>query len=647
MLRPKKPQARRQQEMTRIRRAAASAGFFVIVLLAIGAAAPYLVDGSTVRGQLFTKISGWADGRLNVRGPVYLTSLFDLTIEAHDVEIRGPARFPEVKTLRAERIAARLSLWDLVNRRIAFEKMWLRGLEVVLKERPDPLTAPQVWRALIMNDPPVLDDVLHKTRDAPIRILVLNDARLAVAGDAKPLAPGIGDFSGVVRRASQARELSLDGTLTWHGQPVTVSLDRTRFSSEGPTETAELSLVADAGPLGRGSVDGRIVRANGISFMGAVDLAGAPAELAAGMLNAPADDVLRRTRIDASGRLIATRRDMVLQELEIGFGDARANGLLRIDLKEKPRISGTLGLGAVDLRGLHIAETALSDVKPMDPPPHGKGHATHYTAWLKRTMERIDFDLRVSAESVILDSVSTGPAAAFLSITDGVAAIDLAELRAFEGVLNGQFEGRWNGNRFRAMGKGRAEGVELGQFLPAPQTYPLATGGADVSFKLSASGDSLSALVRQARLSGHLLGMDGGDLMLNVAALAADGAEARTTGLAMAGESAAVSSRGEYDTMTCRFDFALGKLDVWDLEIVQDAWLIRGKGHMNLAASTLDWQFDAGHFARPTEAASLPFRDSALTSAAEKTIGLHVRGPMSDPRVIYRAPASEPGGVRG
>jgi len=124
--------------MKRFRRSITGAGAALVLLLAFGAAAPYLVDGGTIRSQLFTKMSGWADGRLEVNGPVYLTSLFDLTIEAHDVEIRAPSRFANVESLRARRIAARLSLWDLLNRRISFEKMWLHGLRVSLSEKRRP-----------------------------------------------------------------------------------------------------------------------------------------------------------------------------------------------------------------------------------------------------------------------------------------------------------------------------------------------------------------------------------------------------------------------------------------------------------------------------------------------------------------------------
>lgn len=619
----------------------------LIGLLALGAAAPYLVDGGTVRSQLFTKMSGWADGRLDVRGQVYLTSLFDLTIEAHDVEIQGPARFPEVETVQAERIAARLSLWDLVNQRIAFEKIWLDGLEVALKERPEPMGAGEVWRALLVNDPPVLDKVLRNAEDAPFLTMVVEDARVVVAGDARPLVAGLGGFSGVVRRAPGATEFSVDGTLSWRGRPVEINLARTRFTPEGPTETAQLSVRAEGDVFGRIAAEGRVVRANGVRFMGGLDVSEARAEFVAGAVDIPAGDALEDVRVSASGRMTATARDIALEELRLSFGESRANGLLRVDMTDKPKISGTLGLGRVDLRGLSVHDSGSGVLAWAGAVQRREGRASGHAAWLAQATRRFDVDLRVSAESVILDGVSTGPAAAFVSVTDGLAALHLAELRAFGGSLNGQFEARSDGSRFHLSGKGRAEGIELGQFLAAPGAYPLATGSADISFTLRASAPSLPALVRRARLSGRLVGMDGGELVMDVAALAAHGAAMEAANPPPGGAQPLAPSRGEYDTLTCAFDLAGGRLEVRRLEIVHDAWLIRGAGRIDLVGRTLDWQFDAGRFTRPAEASGLPFRDSTLTSGAEKAIGLHVRGSMDDPRVIYRAPASELSDVRG
>jgi uncharacterized protein involved in outer membrane biogenesis len=98
-----------------IRRAFAGVLLACALLLAVAAGAPHLIDGQTVRDQLVVKLSAWADGKLSVEGDVRLKSLFDLSIEAEDVRIDAPARFPSVSKIQMPVLAARLDLWSLLN----------------------------------------------------------------------------------------------------------------------------------------------------------------------------------------------------------------------------------------------------------------------------------------------------------------------------------------------------------------------------------------------------------------------------------------------------------------------------------------------------------------------------------------------------
>jgi len=504
------------------------------------------------------------------------------------------------------------------------------------------------WRALALNDPPVLDDILRAGEDAPFLTMVLRDARFAMAGADEPAIAGLGSYSGVVRRAPGGREFSVDGRIGWKGERVDITLSRSQFTPEGPTLTAQLQAAAESVSLGRLLVDGRIVRANGARFVGRFEVSEAPAQPIAKLLDIPADPALARARLSASGEIAATPGEIALQQLQIGLGSAQANGLLRIELRDRPRIAGTLGLGAVDLSASHLGETVEAALLAgaASAGTQAEGKATQ-TAMLAALMQRFDADLRLSAESILLDGVSTGPAAAFLSVTDGLAALDLAELMVFDGSVSGQFTGRWKGRHFRVSGKGRAESIELAQFLAGTGAAPLASGRADISFTLSSSATTLQALARRARLSGRVIAVDGGDLALDVAAMAARAEEAHAVAQATSGQTAITPARGAYDTMSCAFVFNDARLDVHSLEILQDAWLIRGKGRIDLAGQTLDWRFDAGQMSRPMEARAVPLRDSALTGAREDAIGLQVHGPMHDPRVIFSVPASGTSGVRG
>ncbi len=624
--------------MKSLRKATAAIGAVIVVLLAVGAAAPYLADGGTIRSQLFTKMSGWADGRLQVNGPVYLTSLFDLTIEAHDVEIRNPARFAGVKALRAQRIAARLGLWDLLQRRVTFEKLWLNGLRVSLREEVESFSAGDLRRALLLNDPPRLEEALRHGKDAPFQTMVLRNARFEVADSGAPALAGLGSFSGVVRRKRDGGAFQVTVGVDWRGERIEVDLHRTQFAPQGPTHMARLRAELESPSLGRIEAHGRIVRANGERFIGQIEATKTHVQPIAALLDFPVGPALAQAPLYFSADVSASSREIALQNLRFGVGSTKASGLLRIELADRPRITGTLGLGALDLSGVRagsISANARAADETARPPA------------LEALLARFDADLRLSAESIVLDDISTGPAAAFLSANDSLAAVELAELMVFGGMVNGQFTGRWSEGAFSMSGKGRAENLDLGQLLAAWGAVPLVSGNADISFTISSASGSLQGLARSMLLKGQLVADDGGELALDIASLAARHQQNKALGQAQAESTTITANRGTYDSMSCAFAFRGDRLDVHSLTIVQDQWLIRGKGGIDLAQQMVDWHFDAAQAAGPIEARVLPLRDSALTSDTEGAIELRVHGPLHGPRVIFRVPSIGMSGVRG
>lgn len=599
-------------------------------LLALGVAAPYLVDGRTIRDQLVAKLSAWAEGDLRVSGDVRLTSLFDLTIEASDVEIRSPERFPEVSRLRADIVEASLSRWELLNGRIVFRKVWVTRPVIAFHQSPAPSEAGRTWRALLLNEPAVLDTLVDAARQAPFEFLRMDDVRITAETGPVTLLDGLSDVSLTVRREVDPAMMRADMSASMNGGELRFELARGAFTPKGPTLEAPVRVEAVSPATGRVLIDGRIVKANGARFTGRTTITNAPIRSLANWLDVPAGDAFDAVRYDASGALEVKPGSVSLQQLEMESGATRMSGLLTLALEAgKPQLSGTLSLNQLDLRGLSLVGPGDGVFRARDPMRVRRGGARAICTWL----EQFDADVRLSSERILLDGTETREAAAFLSVNEARATLDLAELMVFDGLVNGQFNARWHEDAFRLSGKGNASGVELGALLARLGGHSLASGPADVSFTMQGAGNSLDGLWRNARVSGRLMALQGGELALDVAALAAQARaqhqqeDAPQDGMQM------TPGRGDYDMLRAVFSIGRDALGFERLEIVQDGWMIRGEGEADLAKLTMDWRFNAGRVDVVQAGVS------GLPPALEDMIQLHLRGPLHYPRVSYQAPA--------
>jgi uncharacterized protein involved in outer membrane biogenesis len=634
--------------MTRFRRVISVTGIIVAIVLGLAAAAPYLVDEKTVRDQFVARLSGWAGGSLHVGGDVRIKSLFDLTVRASNVEIRSPARFSDVVAITAERVEGRLNVWALLNGRIVFDKVWVRRPRISLRGEPAAFDGKALWRRLFNEDRPLFEDALNAVEQAPfIEVQLIDGLVVSAAANARAL-PGLGRFSlRVVHRPEMAR-VTAEGQVDWRGQPIDVSIARGRFESQGPTRAAYLGLSGSGPSLGAVSLEGRIVKANNLRYLGSVEVDGAHVKELADLFDLPTGPALRAARLSASGNIEAGRQKLSLQQLAVSFGGMRADGLLSLDLsKPKPKLSGTLGLTDIDLRGVTLTGRPAGLLGPQDPLQVRRkgtsGRGRRLASWLKT----FDADLRISAESLALDGISAGPSAAFFSIDEGVATLDLAELRVFGGTLNGQFALLQQDGGLRLRGKGKATSVDLGQFLTTVTGLRLAGGQADVTFSLKGAGADPAALAQGAKFRGRISALEGGDLAINLAALAAQGSE--RGGFSQGARTQIVLSpgSGDYGMLRAAFMLAGSKLRLHILEIAEDGWLIRGQGQVDMAQRTLSLRCQAVRAEGATAAAASLFSRRLVEPGADNPVEFRIRGPWLGLGVRYGPPKPALTGARG
>jgi len=622
-------------------------GLLTLVLL-LGLVAPFLVDGQTVRNQLVAKLSAWAEGDLKVHGDVRLTSLFELTIEAENVEIREPERFPDVQRVRAGLIEARLSIWDLLNGRIVFGKVWVEHPIVTLHETASDIRPQELWRAVLLSNPPLMERFIDAAKVAPFMEIEFNEGLVHSASSDKPVTEGFEGFSLRIERQSESAHIYTKGQVIWQGTPVNLVLERAPFRPEGPTRQAALRVEVANPALGSLAANGRIIRANGERFAGTVAIRNARAGTLAQWLDVPIGEAFTDMRYRATGALEVTADKISLQQLEMQAGETRMTGLLSLVMAgEKPTLSGTLGLSEIDLRNLTLDAPVNGVLIAEDPLRVRRGGASEQGQRIGAWLQTFDADLRLSAEKLAFDGISTGETAAFLSVGDGVATLDVAELMIFDGMLNGQFSARWQDGLFRLTGKGKASNVELSALLSSFGTHGVATGPTDISFAADGTGPTIGAALRGARYSGDAMALQGGVLALNIAAFAAKAHQHQSYGGEPQAQINLAPGRGAYEAFRTSFNLHRGKLDLQMLEITQGEWIIRGRGRADLANLLIDCQFNVSRGAGALSAADRYAGASGRSEALEETIRLQISGPLHQPRVMYKSPAPPLTGLRG
>lgn len=623
--------------MRSFQRAVAGVAVLVSFLLALGVIAPYLVDGQTVRNQLVAKLSAWADGELRVQGDVHLTSLFDLTIEAGDVEIRNPKRFPAIERIGADLVQARLSLWELLSGRVVFGKVWVTKPVIALRPASTDEQDGPLWRAVLLNEPAVLERLVDAVVRAPFVEIELNNGTIEPTERIGGALAGLDGFTLLLERQSDRGFVLAEGDITWAGRPLRVSLERGQLRPEGPTLEAPVRFEAAGPAFGRVRATGSIVQANGPHFTGQLDVRNAPFSRLEDWLDLPSGIAFKNARYSVTGALEATSDTVSLRQLQVDMGNTRLTGLLTAETDgERPKVSGTMGLSEVDLRGmsLHAPRVLAAD----DPLSIRRGQQSPWSRRLGEWLQSFDADLRVSAESLLFDGVETGEAAAFLSVEDGRATLDVAELVLYDGFINGQFAAQWRNDMLQLHGKGKAAGVNIAGLLTSVGKPQLVSGQTDISFSVEGAAPTLHALARSLHVRGQVVALQGGELALDIAELAArlDAQELYTDGQPTALEVS--PGRGDYDMLRASFGLRGNMLSLDAIAIAQDGWILQGQGEMDLAQLWIDWQISA---ARAAAAGPVVSNLSGIAPAHEEAIRLRLKGPLHHPRLM-REPVAPP-----
>jgi AsmA protein len=487
-----------------------------LVVLIVGAAltVPFVVPQETLRTALSRQLERATGREIGLTGEIGFALVPEPRAEVGGLTVAGAAAVEGPPLLTVDRLGAELALVPLFSGQVQVERFVLSGLEVALivDER-----GRANWRtvraasaedgAAGSGDTPREPPDAGSARTMPALPAVslgdvrLVDAALRYTDRAAGVTRAFENVDGtiVMRTWDEPLEVDVTGELDGRSLQLNGRLDALRPLLRGAGTGVEVALAGD-------EVD--VDFAGDVAVGDTLDLAG---ELTVDVDQASAtlgwlagrDVALPVEELRLAGGLTASPDRVALDVLELGLDDLRGTGDVSVDLAAtRPKLSGRLDLGAVDLAAFGLGEanrrTADGGVGAAR---DGEGDAADggwSTAPLGYTHPPVDLDLVLTVESLRAPPLNLGAGTLRLDGDAERLVVTLEELDFYDGGASGTITARPAG-----AGVAIEKNVVLADFRTGPLLADLAgigflDGRGRLELALSTRGASQRELVAAA-----------------------------------------------------------------------------------------------------------------------------------------------------
>ncbi len=419
---------------------------FLLPLVAFAALLPYLINADPVKKHFVEELRSWTGSEVTLAGPVAIESFFSLSLNAQNVEFERFQDYPDLKSVKAGRIVARIAWTDLLLGNLDFDKVKIYDAKIRLRETD---------RDKAVN---ALLSLLKTPYKTPFEALVLSNCQIEIG------APGEAeerlDIGSLVINLRQSDgRIKLSGRLAWLGEEVALNLVTRRLPASGGDQSRSVRLNLESRLL---TVDfrGKATPSRSWSADGEVQMSTPNADELSHWLGGGFATGIPGP-VSIAGALALSSEQIQLQSGTISAGTAEANGELALGIApDAMRLEGSLAfeqLGLSEFRSW--GGVGASDARSGDTP-------------LTTLLRNASIDLRVSARRIVWDWLETGEAAFTLSGRSGVVSAEIARLDLFGGSLFGHVE--TSSSRRDARGRGAHHG---GEYRRGPAAgRPLAAG---------------------------------------------------------------------------------------------------------------------------------------------------------------------------
>jgi AsmA protein len=311
-----------------------------------------------------------------------------------------------------------------------------------------------------------------------------------------------------------------------------------------------------------------------------------------------------------SGGVSANGNQFSVTDATISLDDIRANGSVSVAMASKPSVTASLSVDTLDLRTL---------IGGGGPAPAAASSAP---SAIDLSMLRLfNADIRFAANQLAYGDVKVGPTTATLSVTEGVAKLNIPQAGFYEGVVVASVT---------ANGAGSVPSIELAASMENVQSLPLlmdAAGFDKIEGQLKASvqvtgagadsqtfARSLNGPVSVMVSNGAIRGIDIAGLVRNVRSLID------------AGYSQDANAKTEFTELAVNVNIANGVAQAETIRVLGPFVRMSGSGSVDLAEQSIDMRLD------PRVVGSLDGQGGEF-DVSGLGMPIIINGPLSGPRI--------------
>lgn len=532
---------------------------FLLPLAVLAGAAPYVINAEPFKQHLIKELRDWTGSHVELNGPVAVESFFSLSLNARDVEFYSFKGFPQLKTLKADEIIARIAWMDLLAGRLDFDKIKINRAQIQISAfGPDDTLA-------------AAEALLAMSREAQFGTLIVQDSTITTeAGpdSGEPVERGLENLLITLDPSSQDIEVGAAFIENQERLSVRARIRAGALREPGAVLPLELALES---PHTTASFEGTAKIDRDWRAVGKLSVALQDPPRLAQWLDQPYLGV-PRLPLSISGNAEITNKSVAFDGAELSI--AGQNGTGEFDLAfggDSRALIGSAAFATLDL-------TALAQ-----PGGTGTSAVAANPTFLKDVLENLRLDLRISAESLRYEGMETGDVAITLLGDNSQFSTEIANMAILDGSVFGHASFDLSGDAPLIETRLTGANLDIRGMQSFAGVPPFLSGNIDGNIEASMTGPSIAEMLRSAVVSGKAAISDGGQIRFDLDRLASlpKGAEQQ-------GWNGIDGSWSEFDTLRFAFSLEGGAFSLKQIAMARPEGDIKAEGIIDMRERQLD-----------------------------------------------------------
>jgi uncharacterized protein involved in outer membrane biogenesis len=539
---------------------------------------------------LTAQIEGWAKdniGRtLTTNGSAHVNLWPEAVIILEEVSLSAPDNMARAPLMSAKELHIKTSLSAILGKRLE-----IASISVIEPEFN-----------VVTDSSGTANWMLEKAGDLPA--ISLENGSLSYLDERTGHTATAVELDAIVRANAQDRTVDIDGSFIWNRQPVKLTA-YVRAPERLLTEGSPASIALRAPQL-TANFDGRLRFEKGIGLAGQLRLYTDDFPVMASWAGINALSRLGIKTLSMSGSTDISHRRATISRTELRVNGSEAIGDVSLEFvsDSAPILHASIVTDAVDFDSFLSGDFDFGDLK------------------------HIPANLRIAAKKWSVGPIKAGAADFYAKIENGILQAKSTDIEIYGGTasLEATLDGTQRFPSFKLAVNGT--GLDSRSLLAACLGHAAATGIADVSADLAASGRSLAEFVStlggKIKFSARNGAINGPDLPRLLTDVSRNMVEGWRNGMT------------PFDEFTATFNLRDGIAETVDLQLAGKDVSLTGKGEADLLRRAIEFKIDP-KFSAGATVASLPVPVVVKGSWYKPKFYPDMPGILENPDAAYKA----------